>query len=290
MSFYEAMYGLGDTLYTRPVVRELTKRVGPIHLMTSWPQLFADLPVSCVKPFTKLRTQRKNMDRPDLKWADFPNSPMIGRIAYDGHAPMLASMLHSVGLYPEAVDFSGPPLTRRIVKRRPYILVRPGTVRSEWVATARNPRPEYLCRVVNALRSDYDIVSVADLAGTMEYAVEPLPYADEAYHGGELPIESLLALVAGASGVVGGVGWLFPAAVAYQVPMLLLYGGWGHVNGPAHITDPRMPLNRVVQAMPERFCMCNDRLHNCDKEIEALPAHIERFRNLMKAADAPEDR
>lgn len=281
MSYFEAMFGLGDTLYTRPVVRKLIERDGPIHLMTAWPQLFADLQVKPVRPTTKLRTQAKNLAR-DLPYHPAPHHGTPVRISYDGAGSMLDRLLHSQGIYTDKVDFSGPPVTRVVQSRRPYIVVRPATVRNEWLAAARNPRPDYLCQAVEALRGEYDIISVADLQPGAEYAVEPLPYADERFHGGELQIESLLALVAGAAGVVGGVGWLFPAAVAYQVPMLLVYGGWGRFNSPQMIVDHRMDVSRIVQAVPDRFCMCNDRFHDCDREITQFAEYLKRFQALVR--------
>jgi hypothetical protein len=62
--------------------------------------------------------------------------------------------------------------------------------------------------------------------------------------------------------------------------MLLIYGGWGAVNGPQRVLDLRMDSSRIVQAMPDRFCMCNDRAHGCDKSISNLDNAIERFAAL----------
>lgn len=280
MTLYAGMQGLGDNLYQRAVVRELVKQRGPLHLVTSWPQLYRDIEgVSCVKPATKLRTQRKNIARAGAEFKDAPQE-FARPIGYNGRGTMLDSMLRSVGLTPAAVDFSGPRFAPTI-RSRPYIVIRPGTVRAEWLAAARNAKPEYLCAAAEHLRTSFDIVSVADLARGQEYPIEPLPFADERYHAGELHIEHLLSLVAGAAGVVGGVGWLFPAAVAYQVPMLLVYGGWGHVNGPAHIIDHRMDVSRVVQAMPDTFCMCNNRAHNCEKHISGFDDYLRQFDEMV---------
>lgn len=279
------MQGLGDNFYQRAVVRELIRQRGPISLVTPWPQLYADLDVQCVRPVSKLRTQRKNFQRDDLNFTPAPNcyAQPIGYSPYGGS--MLQSMLTSAGINADRVDFTGPAV--RPLKKRPYMVVRPGTVRHEWLAAARNPRPEYLCAAVEALRSEYDIVSVADLQQGEEYAIEPLPYGDETFHRGELQLESLLALVDGAAGVIGGVGWLFPAAVAYQTPMLLVYGGWGTPNGAHRIMDARMDTSRIVQAVPDSFCMCDDRFHDCDKRISTLDQHIEEFREMVKNETVP---
>jgi len=265
------MLGLGDNFFQRAIVREL----GPLHLMTSWPQLYEDLPqIKCVRPQTHLRTQAKNAARPYDKWCAAPNETQQ-RINYNGQGSMLDSLARSAGLYKERLTFDGPPVAK--TDNHPYIVIRPATLRGEWMAAARNPKPEYLARTAEALSKHYDIISIADIDGTNEYAVEPLPFAHETYHKGELPIEELLELVGNASAVVGGVGWLLPAAMAYKVPMLLLYGGWGQINGPDHVLDRRIDSSMIHQVFPDRFCMCNDRSHDCDKTISHLDAEIDKF-------------
>lgn len=278
MLYLRGMHGLGDNLYQRAVVREL----GPVSLMTPWPQLYADLPVRCVRPQTRLRTQARNVARRDHHWHAVPGSVRWQTLGYDGADTMLQSMMRVVGLQREKIDFSGPPVVKP--QRAPYIVVRPATVREEWRADARNPLPEYLVRAVDALKDRFTIISVADLVPGREWAMEPLPFAHEQFHRGELPLEALLALVAGAAGVIGGCGWLVPAAVAYRVPMLLLHGGWGIPNGPQRIFDPRMDTSLIEQAMPDSYCMCNDRLHACDKRISGLDGHIARFASLLERA------
>lgn len=270
--FFEGMQGLGDNFYQRAVIRELP---GRHQLVTSWPQLYADLPVDCVKPQTTLRTQVKNIARRDIQWSALPRGT-ARRVHYVGQSgSMLAGLCHAFGVASERITFDGPPVVTPAGER--YIVVRPGTVRAEWRADSRNPLPEYVDRACRALSSRFRIVSIADLADGAEWLVGPAPYAHERYHSGELTIEQLLGLVAGAAGVIGGVGWLVPAAVAYRVPMLLIYGGWGFHNGPARIFDPRMDVSRIEQAVPDRFCMCTSPSHGCDKRISRIDDHIERF-------------
>lgn len=277
--YLSGMNGLGDNFYQRAVVREL----GALSLITPWPQLYADLPeVKCVRPFTRLRTQAKNVARTFEHWHEAP-AEHVKTIRYDGSGTMLESMMGSVGLDLPIVNFDGPPVAK--TNNRPYIVIRPATLRGEWMAAARNPKSEYLCRVAEALRDDFDIISVADLDSCHEYAVDPLPFADETYHHGELAIEDLLELVGNASGIVGGVGWALPASIAYKVPMMLLYGGWGHVNGPNHTMDRRIDSANVHHVFPDRFCMCNDRAHECNKTISDLDEKIDRFR-IRLAQDA----
>lgn len=266
------MLGLGDNFYQRCVIRQVP---GRHQLVTAWPQLYAGLSVECVRPRTGLRTQSKNVARDDLPWVSRPMG-MPRRVHYVGQpGTMLEGLCTAFRVRHESMVFDGPPVKPR--KDGKYIVVRPATVRTEWRADARNPMPEYLSRAVDALRSEYRIVSVADLQDGQEWAVGDLPYADQRYHRGEMQIEELLSLVAGAAGVIGGVGWLAPAAVAYQVPMLLVFGGWGLHNGPQRIFDRRMDTSRIEQAIPDRFCMCGSASHHCDKTISRIDDHIERF-------------
>lgn len=281
--FIQAMQGLGDTLFERAVLREALKVRADIYIETSWPQLMRGLPVKCVRPTTRLRTQQKNIDR-STHWHTLPGLVDARRWHYAHRmgVTILQALLDDLGLKADTIDFSGPPVAP--VDREPYIVVRPCTNRLEWQALARNPRPEYLCRAVDALRSRYRIVSVADICPPYEEAIGPLPYADERFHRGELHVEQLLALVAGAAAVIGGVGWLVPAAVAYSVSMLLLFGGWGMHHGPQRIFDARMDTSRIHQVLPDRFCMCSQRDHDCDKRIADLDGHIERFALGVDAA------
>lgn len=282
MKFYTGMYGLGDTIYQRAVVHALhaVYPTEPIYLRTAWPQLYSDMPTRCVKPDTRLRTQHKNIQRQGLNWCEAP-AMYDQRLGYRGHGTMLSGMFDSVEMQPRRVRFDLPTFTQAVKTTRPYIVVRPGTVRTEWIAAARNPDPWLICRVIDELRQDFDIISIADLEQGKEYAVEPLPYADQRFHAGELRCEDLMALVQNAAGVVGGVGWLLPAALAYRTPMLLLYGGWGHINGPQHILDDRLPTENLVQVFPDKFCMCNDRLHNCDLKVSDIAPHLSRFRDVI---------
>lgn len=268
------MLGLGDNIYQRAVIREVAAARDDVYLATAWPQLYADLPVKCVQVRTRLRTQAKNAARTDLSWHRQPTAARLMRWHYVGRQGSILHCLSApMSVRPKVFDlphFEAP-------SREPYIVVRPATVRSEWRAESRNPHPGYLDRAVQALRDRFRIVSVADLQEGAEWPAEPLPYADERYHAGELSIEQLLGLVAGAAGVVGGVGWIVPAAVAYRVPLLLIFGGWGAHNGPARIFDAPMDVSLVHIAMPDRFCMCSTARHACDKRIEDFDAHADAF-------------
>lgn len=283
--FIEGMKGLGDNLYQRAVVRELGK-ARAVFLKTPWPQLYADLSgVYCVRSPTMLRTQARNAARP-WPWVPPPRG-VPAQVWHYARRPgsILGLLCDKFGVAGQ-VDFSGPPVPL-LPARPPYVLVRPVTLRKEWRADSREADPAYIARAAAFLRArGFRVVSVADISPPEEWALEPLPEADEVFHRGELPLEQVLALVAGAAAVVGGVGWLAPAAVAYRVPMFLIFGGWGNDNGPQRIFDPRMDTSRIHRATPDRFCMCSNKFHACNKTISDLDGHLERFAMELAARQA----
>lgn len=270
------MLGLGDNLYQRAVLRHL----GECELDTPWPQLYKDLPVRPVKVQTTLRTQRKNASRPESKYFT-PKVRNATPLGYNANGTILSSLFASAQVpMPAQIDMTGPPTGATPSNT---IIIRPATVRQEWRADARNPKPEYLARIADALRHDFTVVSVADLQSGHEWLAGDAPFAHETYHCGELDVEQLMGMVNGAAGTVGGVGWLTPASIAYKTPHLCVFGGWGQANGPQRIFDPRLDVSNIVQAMPDSYCMCNDKLHACAKTIQKLDDYIERFYNIAKA-------
>lgn len=254
-----AMRGLGDSIYSRAFIKALP---GKLYVDTPWPELLTDLPnVHFIRPQTTLRTQAKNIARHN-SWTMPPTRQPTRQIRY-GAEGIINGMMASFGVMPGEFDLPSLPPSPEQGK---YVVVRPATVRSEWRADTRNPNPEYIAwAAAEAMRRGYRVISVADLADNVEWVVEPLPPADVRYHKGELPVEQLLSLVANASAVIGGIGWLVPAALAAKVPAWVICGGQGGYNAPELIT-PKGQSN-ITFAVPDNFCRCRLKQHNCDKRI-----------------------
>lgn len=257
------MRGLGDCLFQRAFLRSMP---GPVYLETPWPELYSDMPhVLPVRPHTTLRTQLKNIAR-QTGYHAAPAYRQSKRIEYrqDG---IYNGMRKSFGVEPGVLDL--PDFGFKMpFDGKPYAVVRPVTVRSEWRADTRNPLPEYVAECAAELqRRGVTVVSVADLQEGAEWAVGELPPADIRYHAGELNVTELLALIQGASVVVGGIGWIVPATIAAQVPAWVICGGQGGYNSPGKITDPSMNLERIRFAIPDNFCQCIHKEHGCDKRI-----------------------
>lgn len=253
-----SMKGLGDNIYQRAFLKNLP---GPIYIDTPWPELLGDLPnVHFIRPQTTLRTQAKNIAR-HSSWLMPPAKQPARHIRY-GTEGIIPGMIASFGVMPGEFDLPPLPPSPETGK---YVVVRPATVRSEWRADTRNPAPDYIfVAAANAKARGYKVISVADLVDGVEWIVGDAPYADVQYHKGELPVEQLLALVKGAAAVIGGIGWLVPAALAAKVPAWIICGGQGGFNSPKQICPDG---STITFAVPDNFCLCRLKQHNCDKRI-----------------------
>lgn len=252
--------GLGDNLYERAFIKNLK---GPLYLDTPWPEIYSDVPnVHFIRPQTTLRTQAKNIAR-HKNWIMPPGRQPTRQIRY-GAEGIIPGMTACFGVAP--AEFDLPPLPPSPETGK-YVVVRPVTVRQEWRADTRNPDPHYVALASwEAYRRGYRVVSVADLQDGQEWLVgEYKPYADVEYHKGELPVEELLALVRGAAAVIGGIGWIVPAALCAKVPAWIVCGGQGGYNAPELIT-PKGQTN-ITFAVPDNFCRCRQKIHGCDKRI-----------------------
>lgn len=273
------MHGMGDNIYQRSFIREIKEDV---HLVTSWPQIYCDLPnVYPIKPMVRLRTQRKNIsNQPDEIWHKAPNTSSR-KIRYGGIYLKSGSILKSMRVHfkSEAKLFDLPTYGDVITKEK-YAVVRPVTVRSEWKNEARNPYSEYVSLACEKLRQlGYKTISIADLEEGEEWA-NRLPGCDIKYNNGELSFEDMMSIIQGASIVVGGVGWIVPASIAYKTPLITILGGHGGHNAPEKIADNPMDLKNARWIYPDNYCMCTDKLHDCNKTITDFES---KFNNVIES-------
>ncbi len=258
------MMGLGDNIYQRAFIKQIKT---DIWLTTPWPELYQDLDhVHFLRSNTNLRTQAKNENSQNIDIYSKPptSSKPRGRVAYNNRN-IFDGMRRFFGFQPCVMDLPnfGPP----IVSGK-YVVIRPVTVRNEWRADSRNPLPKYVNRAAEHFRDlGYQVVSVADLEDGAEWLVGPAPYADITFHKGELRVDELMSLIAGAQAVAGGIGWIVPACLAYNIPLWCICGGNGGYNSPNMIIDNSQRLEKIAFAVPDNFCMCKQAAHNCDKRI-----------------------
>lgn len=260
--------GLGDNIYERAFIKQLPK---PVYLDTPWPEIHQGIDgVHFIRPHTPLRTQAKNIAR-HTNWEVAPPRQPARQIRY-GAEGIIPGMTATFGVAPGEFDL--PPLPPS-PETGPYVVVRPATVRSEWRADTRNPDPAYIAAAAaEAQRRGYRAIGVADLQEQQEWALAPMPPADYAYYKGELPVEQLLALLKGAAAVIGGIGWLVPAALAAKVPAWIICGGQGGFNSPHQICPPG---STITFAVPDNFCLCRLKTHNCDKRISDYDSKLTQW-------------
>lgn len=272
MKIIHGMKGLGDNIYQRAFIKAMPK---PLYLQTPWAELYEDIEgVYCTKPHTRLRTQAKNIK----KYKHYHVEPMGAAIGIQyGRNGIMHGMKHCFGVDRQELDLPDFGYVESSVK---YAVVRPVTHRTEWMAQSRSPKPEYVAEAAKILRErGFLVVSVADLEDDKEWAELPLPEADVQYHKGELDVRQLLALIQNASVVVGGVGWIVPAAIAAKVPAWIVCGGQGGFNAPDRITDLQMDLSKIHFAIPDLYCRCFQSTHKCRKTISN---HADKFTDWIR--------
>lgn len=258
------MMGLGDNVYQRAFISAIKF---PVYIETPWPEIYQGTLAMPVLPCTHLRTQMKNIKRQTAWYTPVGVDNTVSvRYRFGNILDEMFKCLQIPRVALNLPSYGGRPIPQR------YILVRPVTIRSEWRLTAesRNPDPEYI-RLASAelKKAGFTIVSVADLDGDKEWAIDPLPYADITLHKGELSVTELMRYAEHADGIVGGIGWIVPVCQAYRTPAFIVCGGNGGYNCPENISDSRIDLaaHNIRYAVPDNFCRCTEKQHLCDKRI-----------------------
>lgn len=270
------MHGLGDNLYQRPFVRELARR-REVYLSTPWPQLYADLPIEFSKPESPYRSQARNeASQPASVWSNAVGAPLkiwYGRDELKERS-IVQSMAIQFGTGVGTMDL--PPLPASPIEGE-YVVVRPVTVRKEWANVARNPLPEYIHEATQAIRNRrIKVVSLADLKGGDEWLIGGPALADVRYERGELGVLEMLALVKGAKLVIGGVGWIVPAAMAGGFQALIIGGGQALHNSPQTVLGNPADYPNIRWLLPNPYCRCNRKKHTCRKVIPNFGKQLTR--------------
>lgn len=284
--FVRGMFGLGDNIMQRPFIRAAAAREEAVYLQTPWPELYADLPnVLPVRSATRLRTQAKNEARYRGRWHARPGRCRTVQVAYGAAA--LGAGLTIMAAMEQRLPLAGAPFRWDLpdlgppfeidTGGRPLAIVRPVTERTEWHNAARSPRPEYIAEAAARLMESHYVIAVADLQPGQEWLVGAMPVCDVAYMRGELTALDVLQLVKQADVVVGGVGWIVPAALALRTRAFIYLGGNGAHNAPEVIVDPRVDSRRMGFARPRNFCLCSEKQHRCDKVIDRPLEQFERW-------------
>jgi hypothetical protein len=160
-------------------------------------------------------------------------------------------------------------------------LVRPPTIRKEWECSSRNPKVEYLQLLIDKYRDEYFFLSIADIDGKDETLDGRLAGVDAEFHGGELPITTILGLLKIADMTITGPGMMLQSAVAVRAKAFAIFGGHA---GPDQVLDPGMGLDNLAVVAPSPFCNCREMHHACNKDIPeaVLLSTFEAFRSRPK--------
>lgn len=290
----KGMLGLGDNLHQRAVVRQMMQR-GRVWLETPWPSLYQDLAgdrLQLLPVRTRLRTQAKNVARSSGLYSQ--RRPPVGllqqRVWYTHdqirrQGGFLSAMCAYCGV-PKG-DFSLPVPQAWQEKARtflpctskPLLVYRPLVNRTEWDGCRqRNPDPEAYTSLLNHIREQFFVVSIADLKPGVEW-IESAPIgADLELHAGELDVEALAGMVSLADLVWCSPGFMLVMAQAIRKPMVAVFGG----HESARLYDHGFTENHFIQ--PIDPCECFSKSHACNKKIEmeeakkALVAFVEDLR------------
>ena len=245
------MHGLGDCLHQRAVLRQLMKSYD-VTLDTSWAAMYHDLIADGLKVCRRpvgLRTQAKNATRE-------ANLFSIGRHEYGtvtrrasyGRAQIMATesktvleaMCNVTGTNYAEADYRLPvpdrwnellsealgPLPAR-ASEKPWLVYRPLVARHEWRGSIqRNADPAAYAAILDAIRDQFFVISVADLEEGKEWIIGPDAKADLSFHHGELVFEALASLFKRSDLVMTSSGFGAILAPAVGTPCLSIVGGY----------------------------------------------------------------
>lgn len=277
-------FGLGDTLYLRPVVElwAATRGPGTTHVHTPWPQLWDGTPVRIIPSNTHLRTQIENERRNAHLYthhepANSRRLPMGYNIAeFERGRTVTEAIASRLQLtLPDKIQhaFAVPDGWKwKPTSDKPIAFVRPPTVRKEWRAPGRNPDPVAFKAIVSRLMETHHVVSVAKVEKNDEWIVDEIP-AHERFEHGELTTEQAFGLMASSDIAIGGVGFIVPASAAANVPTFILAGGVLKGNDEHALCDKRLDWN-IRFAYPDigSQCWCTKYEHACVKRTD--PARV----------------
>jgi hypothetical protein len=157
-------------------------------------------------------------------------------------------------------------------RRGPLGVFRIPTIRTEYRNEARNPAPGLVAAAVDEIGGDW--ISLNDLGGGEEIAQdEKHANMGRCFESsgfvraelGEFSLPTLLDLVSRARVCVTPVSWMAWAAMAYQAPALVIFGGYLPSR---QIMGPILDLcDNLTVLEPEPFCSCANPMHECRKGI-----------------------
>lgn len=236
------MHGLGDCLHERAICRQLMQR-HDVTLESSWVAPYHDLikdGLKVVHKPTSLRTQAKNAKREAALFSrQRPVGARTRKIWYSpqevrDNGGVLAAMCRNCDVSYDKADFRLPVPAEWITAARsavqtdkPILVYRPLVERTEWNGcAARNPDHDAYAALFDSIRDRFHVVSIADLVPGKEWMVGLAVEADQRFHAGELPFETLAGLFAISTMVFASPGFAVILAQAVETPVAAVFGSY----------------------------------------------------------------
>lgn len=277
----EGMHGLGDAFHERSAVQGLLERGCDVEVGTSWPSVFHDMPVRCVRSNSTIPYCAQNEANEADRFVERSFGVQVLPVTYLGHEiaggnTFTGSIAKRIGVEPVFKRFVVPEEWGEKVRldiERPVMIVRPLVQRTIWAASPkRNPLPEVYEAVFNAIREHFFVISVADLRFGIENVVAKTP-ADVELHEGQLSFRQLAWLMSKSALTMSSPGMGVVMGQHIGVPTIGVFGGHESAAAYGDIPGP------FLAVQPENPCNCFNTMHNCDKttDIEAAVAAAKEF-------------
>ncbi len=285
------MQGMGDCIHQRAVINGLRSRYD-VYLVTPWPQIYHDMPdVKFIRRTTKLRAQSKNQEMMDEVYftGAIPDADSM-KITYSpsdicsAGGSVVKAMIKSTGLpdYIFNTDFSLPipdnwAIPAECFKSdidKPIMIYRPLTVRKEWSPTInRNPDPEAYYELIENIRKDFFMISIADLNDD-EWRIDIDPEPDVRFESGQLDFGLMAALVSIADFVWTPAGFMAVLARAVKSPAVCIFGGYENSQSFSAGNSPFLAIDTIAP------CSCFSQFHNCNKSID-IPSAKKKIKSFI---------
>ena len=297
------MFGIGDCLHQRAVIRQLAQHYD-VWLETCHVWMHLDLmeqyDIKLILRPTALHMHAQNIERERHIYPgvyrtirEIPRGARQIRNWYhkhqiDVHGSILETMCAVAGVSAVQPDFR-LPLKKEWVDRartivaaikrgdpRPLMIYRPVVLRKEWDGKMRNPDPIAYAQLYNHVRDRFFTISIASLRQNVEWIVGAEQPANFKIHDGSLEMWIMAAVFAEADVVFCNAGMAPVLSQALGVPSVVVYGGRESFRTTQRAGVHLAPTLGVDPMCP---CDCHSHTHSCDKRIDvqaALP-RIDQF-------------
>lgn len=290
--YLKLYYGFGDNLYQIPFVNAMARRYSKLYLRTPFQFLYHHLPnVEFVSGKNRLYTCKKYFDKYQfIAEKDIPPETPSLQPAYQYTQAeginMIDSFYNDIQV-PTPIDWGlkiKPEWIREAKKvidnldtRKKICIIKPPTNRKEWICPARNGKPEYFQELVNYYKDDYFFISVADYNNELpELDIKGI---NAEFNYGELELSTILALINLSDMVITGHNFVLASAIITGTPVFCIFGGYKHPN--LWFAPDKMDMSKIAYVYPDPFCNCNNRKHECNKDIP-VDHIINTFENFRR--------